>query len=56
MDIDADDLATVVGRLREASRVVWLTGAGISVASGISPYRKTHWGGTAASGSRRIRR
>jgi NAD-dependent SIR2 family protein deacetylase len=41
MDIDADDLATVVRRLREASRVVWLTGAGISVASGISPYRKS---------------
>ncbi len=39
MDIDADDLATVAKRLRAAKRVVWLTGAGISVASGISPYR-----------------
>lgn len=41
MSIDADDLATVANRLRQAKRVVWLTGAGISVASGISPYRNS---------------
>lgn len=41
MTIDADDLATVARRLCDATRVVWLTGAGISVASGIRPYRQS---------------
>ncbi|HEY1099098.1 MAG TPA: Sir2 family NAD-dependent protein deacetylase, partial [Myxococcota bacterium] len=41
MVIDADALDTVATRLRSAERVCWVTGAGISVASGISPYRKS---------------
>ena len=40
-DDDVDAFQTVVRRVRDAKRVVWVTGAGISVASGISPYRKS---------------
>ena len=37
----ADDALTEIARLlRTCERVVWLTGAGLSVASGLSPYRK----------------
>ena len=36
-----DDSKGAVAALRAGKRVVWLTGAGLSVASGLSPYRKS---------------
>ena len=39
--LDADSLNAVIDRLRTTEGVVWVTGAGLSVASGISPYRKS---------------
>lgn len=40
-DLDPATLHAVVDRLRTTGGVVWVTGAGLSVASGISPYRKS---------------
>lgn len=37
-DVDIDELA---GAIKRSEDVVWLTGAGLSVASGIAPYRKS---------------
>lgn len=39
--IDRDALEDVARRIRSADLVVYLTGAGLSVASGIAPYRKS---------------
>lgn len=39
--LDDAALTTVVDHLKTGEGVVWVTGAGLSVASGISPYRKS---------------
>ncbi|TNF34042.1 MAG: hypothetical protein EP329_07665 [Deltaproteobacteria bacterium] len=38
----SDLIDSLAAELRAAERVVWLTGAGLSVASGIPPYRKSN--------------
>lgn len=40
-DLDPAALKAVLEHLRTTEGVVWVTGAGLSVASGISPYRKS---------------
>lgn len=38
-DVEAGAVAERLARVQQGKQVVWLTGAGLSVASGISPYR-----------------